>query len=86
MRVNGVMELLKKCQSLVNVLHFRGYLLEDETAKEKDKVVMMDLMEKTAETNEQLELDEQISLGIPDDDHADPRKWMLKQEIRNQQN
>jgi hypothetical protein len=68
-KVPELVELLDRCKTAVVKLNAKCYIVENEQAKSKDREVMDQLMEKIAEVNRVLDVDQAIALGLPESAH-----------------
>jgi peroxiredoxin family protein len=58
--------LLQQCRSIVQSLHFKAHVIEDELLKLKDQKFIDELMQKISAVNQVMQVEGQISQGIPE--------------------
>jgi hypothetical protein len=66
--VEDVTDILHRCRAIVTALHFKSVMVEDEVASTNDKKVIEDLDQKMADVSNMLEVDDQYTASIPDEE------------------
>jgi hypothetical protein len=66
-RIPEIVDLVKKCKSLITTLHFKGCILSEESLTDSDRDVMNKLVQMIAEAKDTLTIDERYR-GFADDD------------------
>ena len=70
-RISEIVDVVKKCKNLVTTLHFKSYILEEESLSEQDRSCMDDLMEKIDRAKNSINLDERFPNEDLDDGEED---------------
>lgn len=80
-RIPDFVDLIKKCKEIVNVLHFKSCLVEEESLSEHDRETMNELIDKIHKAMDIVSLDERFSesLSVDGDDDSGNAKDMLKE-------
>jgi hypothetical protein len=73
-RVTPVLALLRKCKEIVNVLHFKAEILENEVLATNDVIALTDLLDKIGDIKAVLSADDQFT--VPDEDNHDDAEDM----------
>jgi len=66
-RIPEIVDLVKKCKSLITTLHFKGCILTKESLSDSDRDVMNKLLLMIADAKDTLTIDERYR-GFADDD------------------
>lgn len=66
-RVPAITGLLRKCKEIVNVLHFKAELLENEVLASNDVIVCTELLDKIHSIKSVIDVDDQLVIEDEDD-------------------
>ena len=70
-KLDEVTEIVQKCRNIVTAFHFKTIVMEDEMAATLDKKLIAELQEKMSDVSDLLDMDDQYSVGLDEDESDD---------------